>query len=107
MGRSFGVTPELEQITATPTTPAGFLSLYAKTDGNLYTHVGSVESKIWTNNNDGTGSGLDADLLDGQHGSHYAIAGNSEFRQTLNTIRTDIGSPYIRDVALIAHIPNE
>jgi hypothetical protein len=26
---------------------------------------------IWTSNNDGTGSGLDADLLDGQHGSYY------------------------------------
>lgn len=29
--------------------------------------------KIWTDGNDGTGSGLDADLLDGQHGSYYAI----------------------------------
>jgi hypothetical protein len=27
---------------------------------------------VWDNNNDGTGSGLDADLLDGQHGSYYA-----------------------------------
>ena len=29
---------------------------------------------IWTAGNDGTGSGLDADLLDGQHGSYYATA---------------------------------
>ena len=28
--------------------------------------------KIWTDGNDGSGSGLDADLLDGQHGSYYA-----------------------------------
>lgn len=29
---------------------------------------------IWHAGNDGTGSGLDADLLDGQHGSYYAKA---------------------------------
>ena len=27
--------------------------------------------EVWTSTSDGTGSGLDADLLDGQHGSHY------------------------------------
>mgnify|MGYP006283063699 CR=1 FL=1 len=31
-------------------------------------------SKFWTDTNDGTGSGLDADLLDGQQGSYYAAA---------------------------------
>jgi hypothetical protein len=31
-------------------------------------------SKIWNEANDGLGSGLDADLLDGQHGSYYAPA---------------------------------
>jgi len=29
-------------------------------------------SKVWNEANDGPGSGLDADLLDGQHGSYYA-----------------------------------
>lgn len=29
---------------------------------------------IWDSGNDGSGSGLDADLLDGQHGSYYAPA---------------------------------
>ena len=29
--------------------------------------------EIWTSSTDGSGSGLDADLLDGQHGSYYAI----------------------------------
>ena len=28
-------------------------------------------NKVWTVSNDGASSGLDADLLDGQHGSHY------------------------------------
>ena len=33
-------------------------------------------AQIWDSTNDGTGSGLDADLLDGNHGSHYLNAGN-------------------------------
>lgn len=37
----------------------------ATTTANIY------GSKAWTAGNDGTGSGLDADLLDGQHGSYY------------------------------------
>lgn len=37
---------------------------YAQINGNTIWHAG----------NDGSGSGLDADLLDGQHGSYYAAA---------------------------------
>lgn len=33
--------------------------------------------KIWTAGNDGSGSGLDADMLDGQHGSYYRDLTNS------------------------------
>lgn len=32
---------------------------------------------IWHDGNDGSGSGLDADLLDGQHGSYYAPASHN------------------------------
>ena len=32
--------------------------------------------KQWNSSNDGSGSGLDADLLDGQQGSYYATAGD-------------------------------
>jgi hypothetical protein len=35
---------------------------------------GPSGSTIWHSGNDGSGSGLDADLLDGQHGSYYAPA---------------------------------
>ena len=47
--------------------------------GDLYTQTISNNNaqgwnKHWHNNNDGSGSGLDADLLDGQHGSYYAAA---------------------------------
>ena len=33
-------------------------------------------NKLWHAGNDGSGTGLDADLLDGQHGSYYQNAGN-------------------------------
>ncbi|WP_373078706.1 hypothetical protein [Zhongshania sp.] len=36
----------------------------------------SAWRKLWNDANDGSGSGLDADLLDGQHGSFYQNAGN-------------------------------
>ena len=39
--------------------------------GTTYSFV-----KLWNGSNDGSGSGLDSDLLDGQHGSHYLNAGN-------------------------------
>ena len=47
--------------------------------GTLYTQTISNNTaqgwnKHWHNNNDGASSGLDADLLDGQHGSYYAPA---------------------------------
>ena len=35
---------------------------------------GNTIQWIWTSGNDGSGSGLDADLLDGQHGTYYATA---------------------------------
>jgi hypothetical protein len=47
--------------------------------GNLYTrgqiYAGnSTSNVVWHAGNDGSGSGLDSDLLDGQHGSYYAAA---------------------------------
>jgi len=36
--------------------------------------MGSNKYKVWNESNDGAGSGLDADLLDGQQGSYYATA---------------------------------
>ena len=42
--------------------------------GNLYkaTTISNVTSTYWHSSNDGSGSGLDADLLDGQHASAFA-----------------------------------
>jgi len=49
---------------------------YLYNDGNAY-HLNGQQLNIagslaWNAGNDGSGSGLDADLLDGQHGSYYA-----------------------------------
>ena len=41
------------------------------------TASGSYNNKIWTDSNDGSGSGLDADLLDGLQGSVYMNKGSS------------------------------
>jgi hypothetical protein len=38
--------------------------------------VGNNTTFVWHAGNDGSGSGLDADLLDGQHGSYYYPASN-------------------------------
>ena len=38
--------------------------------------VGETEYQVWHAANDGSDSGLDADLLDGQHGSYYQNASN-------------------------------
>ena len=41
------------------------------------TNIGTLNGgTAWRSNNDGSGSGLDADLLDGQHGSYYYPASN-------------------------------
>ena len=39
----------------------------------------------WTSSNDGSGSGLDADLLDGQQGSHYLAWANVTGKPTIPT----------------------
>lgn len=46
---------------------------------NLQSNGGDLErggNKVWDAGNDGSGSGLDADLLDGQEGSYYRNASN-------------------------------
>jgi hypothetical protein len=46
-------------------------------------------NKVWTDGNDGAGSGLDADLLDGQEGSYYLNYNN------LSNVPTIPGNPAI------------
>lgn len=58
----------------TTETYLGGIGFKAQNDHNLYRKDGGNYYKIWDENNDGAGSGLNADLLDGQHGSYYATA---------------------------------
>ena len=60
-----------------------YLSCFA-TGGNSY--------KIWNEGNDGTGTGLDADLLDGQHASYFATAASLSDYVTLATTQTITGT---------------
>ena len=47
------------------------------TGGNVaYLGDNAGFGEVWTSRNDGTGSGLDSDLLDGQEGSFYQNADN-------------------------------
>lgn len=46
---------------------------------------------LWHSGNDGTGSGLDADLLDGQHASYFATAASLGNYVTLSTAQTITG----------------
>lgn len=47
-----------------------------------WTLVIDIGISPWHTNNDGAGSGLDADLLDGQHGSYYAPLASPTFTGT-------------------------
>jgi len=47
---------------------------------------GKVAGKVWHEYNDGSGSGLDADLLDGQHGSYYLNRASHTGTQSYTTI---------------------
>jgi hypothetical protein len=57
-------------------TPTVLVSMYPSTNQLVRTTPAAVAAGMgaWTSSNDGSGSGLDADLLDGQQGSYYAPA---------------------------------
>jgi hypothetical protein len=62
----------------------GYSGIYTShSDGNAWIGYSLTSSanptwyKLWTAGNDGSGSGLDADLLDGQHASSFAAASHN------------------------------
>lgn len=57
-------------------------SLYLNYSGSSTSLYGPGGGMIWHANNDGASSGLDADLLDGQHGSYYAPLASPSFSGT-------------------------
>lgn len=61
-----------------------FKSLRPGSAWTTITLPASNDSTIWTSANDGSGTGLDADLLDGQHASAFAAAGHTHSSLTGN-----------------------
>jgi hypothetical protein len=67
-----GVSPGYFRIQASLDNTIGGKTLVGKPDGTLEWDG----STVWRAANDGASSGLDADLLDGEHGSYYRDAAN-------------------------------
>ncbi|MCW4012797.1 MAG: hypothetical protein NWF07_07370, partial [Candidatus Bathyarchaeota archaeon] len=59
------------------------LWMQAGTDYPAFRVNGGSTQEIWTSGNDGTGSGLDADLLDGNHASAFASASHNQSHSTI------------------------
>ncbi len=59
---------------------------YIDRDGSVvfYGGITSQGGTVWTANNDGSGSGLDADLLDGNHASAFAQLTGATFTGTID-----------------------
>tara|TARA_Y100001938_G_scaffold145631_1_gene222709 strand:+ start:495 stop:2732 length:2238 start_codon:yes stop_codon:yes gene_type:complete len=66
-------------------------------DAISFSPDGSNFYAVWNANNDGSGSGLDADLLDGQQGSHYLNYNNLSNKPTIPTNNNQLtnGAGYI------------
>jgi len=67
----------------------GSVTLHNNTTAGTFTIGGNT---VWHAGNDGSGSGLDADLLDGQHGSYYQTA--SDALTTSTTFGGDVSGTY-------------
>lgn len=78
-GIAWGGTNANWQIDVSPATRSngdGDLNLYGTSNNilawrPLYERIGGTNYRVWNAGNDGTGSGLNADLLDGQQGAYY------------------------------------
>ena len=67
------------------------------TDGQIYHGSSGSGDKYWRQGNDGSGSGLDADTLDGQQGSYYSNYNNLSNKPTIPTNNNQLtnGAGYI------------
>lgn len=84
---------------STTTKPTGLATEFdsGTTSQGLYVANDSSIYKMWNASNDGSGSGLDADLLDGQHGSHYLDYNNFSNTPTIPTNNNQLtnGASYV------------
>jgi hypothetical protein len=61
-------------------------------NGDLYVRTSGTDRKVWHEANDGSGSGLDADLLDGVQGSSYLRSDTSDTFTSLSGTSLTLGS---------------
>ena len=76
------------ELTAIGHISDGTITTYDSNSGSTSAPTGYVQAteyKLWNTGNDGASSGLDADLLDGQHGSHYLNYNNLTNTPTIPT----------------------
>lgn len=59
------------------------------TNGNIFCGVGAT-SKVWHQNNDGSGSGLDADTVDGKHASAFLLLTGGTMTGNINMEHCDL-----------------
>ncbi|MDX1114793.1 hypothetical protein GOL31_23615 [Sinorhizobium medicae] len=71
-----GYNPYMARINADGATFDASISLQGTGANNLIYSYGGSSAVVWHAGNDGASSGLDSDLLDGQHGSYYLNATN-------------------------------
>ena len=71
----------------------GSIGMTGAINGGLirWSDTTSTSYTIWDSGNDGAGSGLDADLLDGYHSSHFATA---DHKHTVEDV-TDLSDHYV------------
>jgi len=74
-------------------TPVSSVALYAKADQNMYIKNSlGIEGMLWSSLNHGHGSGLNADLLDGNHATAFALSGHTHSYQPLDADLTAIAA---------------
>ena len=84
---AFLVAPGLRSVVAGPD---GGPAAAPPNPGHSWSEIGDLPGTMWHSNNDGAGSGLDADVVDGQQGAYYQNATNIN----AGTLGTDRYSAY-------------
>ena len=84
--KSYDNSNDAYDITITHATTVEDAIFNSSMHAGKFLNTGNIGSYAWTSSNDGSNSGLDADMLDGQHGSHYLDYNNFTNKPSLSTL---------------------